>query len=224
MSFFALVMTTCAAPAETPEKSKGGPMLRIVCVSSLAEKQDLVVASRNEAGEWKEFEPVTVRSSFVTDWLPCAEGPLYLAERGSDGQLAPKCSFTYPASARRAILVLLPDVKNGQYLGDIIDPAKLVFAKGSTLVVNYSDLPGVVLLGSRKAEVKQGGRAVVTPEAGADGMYRMLAAYQNKQGELVPCHDRYVSANQETRDLLLLFPDPTLGLRVYSLSEFGPFD
>jgi hypothetical protein len=39
--------------------------------------------------------------------------------------------------------------------------------------------------------------------------------------ELIPCYDRYISANFNARDFLLLFPDATTGLKVYSHSEFG---
>ena len=55
-------------------------------------------------------------------------------------------------------------------------------------------------------------------------MYRMLAAYSGENKELIPCYDRYIPINKDARDILFLLPDPTLGLKVFSLSEFGPFD
>lgn len=209
--------------AEKTGEARSGPLLRIVCVSSLTENQELVLASRDDQGGWHEHAPVKLRASFITEWLPAATGKLHLAERGAEG-LVSKCSFTYPEGARRAIAVLLPDVAKQQYRADVIDPAKLSFAKGSTLVVNYSPKPGVVMLGTRRADAKPGARLVVKPAAGPDGMFRMLAGYQNEARELVPCYDRYVPINTESRDFLMLFPDPVVGLRVYSLAEFGPFE
>lgn len=222
-----IIAATFIAPhpafAQTDEKAKKGPTLRIVCVSCLTEDQELVLASRDEKGNWHEYGTVKLRSSFLTEWLPAATGGLHLAVRGPDG-LVSKCAFTYPEGAPRAIVVLLPDTAKQIYRADVIDPAKLAFAKGSTLLVNYSSMIGVVMLGKNRGEAKSGQRQIMKPAPGPDGMFRMLVAYQGEDGKLVPCYDRYVPNNPEARDFLLLFPDPTMGLRVYSLSEFGPFD
>lgn len=214
---------TFAQAAEEPADDKAGPKLRMICVSSLEENQELVLASKDTEGKWSEYAEVKLRSSFISDWLPAATGTLHLATRSAEG-LVSKCTFKYPEGARRAILVLLPDVAKQRYQGDVIDPAKLTFAKGSTLLVNYSSTPGVAMLGTHRGSAKPGERVVMKPKPGDDGMYRMLVAYQDAKGELVPCYDRYIPHNEKSRDFLLLFPDPVAGLRVFSLAEFGPFE
>jgi hypothetical protein len=132
--------------------------------------------------------------------------------------------FTYPAETRRLLAVLLPDPAKKVYKVDVVDPGKLNFSKGSALLVNYSRLPGAVILGSLKTTIKPGGRKVVKPVPEENGMYRMLVAYSGGDKNLVPCYDRYVSSNPEARDTIFLLPDPVMGLKVFSLSEFGPFE
>ena len=65
---------------------------------------------------------------------------------------------------------------------------------------------------------------IVKPEPEANDMYRMMAAYANDRKEFVPCFDRYVASNPESRDIIFLLPNQTTGLKFFSLSEFGPFD
>jgi hypothetical protein len=55
-------------------------------------------------------------------------------------------------------------------------------------------------------------------------MYRMLVAYEDEKRQPVPCYDRYVQGNPDSRDLLFLLPDPTLGIKVFSLPIFGALD
>lgn len=95
---------------------------------------------------------------------------------------------------------------------------------GAVARANASPLPGAVVLGSLKTRIKPGERMTIKPEPDANGMYRMMVAYADETKELIPCYDRYVSSNHEARDILLLLPDATLGLKVFSQSEFGPFD
>lgn len=225
-TFLSITCLTLPGPAlgqDAPEPQDAKPALRIICVSALEEDQKVVIASRDESGTWKEHGEIKLRSSYVTDWLPVASGSMHLAVRVDD-ELESICRFTYPAAARRALLVLLPDVKAKSYHADLVNPAKLNFAKGSTLLVNYSPKVGTVMLGARRASVKPGERAVMKPIPDPNGMFRMLVAYTNEAGELVNCYDRYIGRNSEARNLLLLFPDPVLGLRAYSLPEFGPFE
>jgi hypothetical protein len=208
-----------AAPTPKPEAKSG---LRFICVSSLAEEQQVVLASRNEDGEWLELGVVELRSSFVTNWLPTKPGELHLALR-EGGALKSICKFD-PGSARRALVVLIADPQEKSYKANVIDPEKLAFAKGSVLVINYSRLPGMVLLGSKKVSLNPGQREVAKPMPEANGMYRLMAAYVDPDKKIVPCYDRYVPANPESRDLLLLFPDPKLGLKVFSLPMFGEME
>jgi hypothetical protein len=100
----------------------------------------------------------------------------------------------------------------------------MAFSRGSALLVNYSPLTGAVRFGTRQVAVESGKRLVVTPVPEANGMFRMLVGYYDEAKEPVTCYDRYIPHNAESRDLLLLFPDTAVGLRVYSLAEFGPFE
>ena len=198
-------------------------MMRILCVSCLTENEKLVVASKNEEGEWIEHEEFELRSSFITSWMKAAEGNVYLARRGVNG-LVSICSLKIPDSTGRFVVILLPDTAKKVYYANVINPEKLEFRKGMSLVTNYSKLPALVMLGKKRTEVMPGKQVTARAVAGKDGMYRMLVGYQDESKELIPCYDRYVSANPDARDFLLLFPDATTGLKVFSLSEFGPFE
>ena len=55
-------------------------------------------------------------------------------------------------------------------------------------------------------------------------MFRMLAAYETAEKKTVVCYDRYVPFNEHSRDILFLFSDKKLGIRVFSLAEFGPYE
>lgn len=212
-----------AEPETPPEPKKTGPLLRILCVAGLVEDEELSLASQDEKGNRHEFSKVKLRSSFISDWLPAATGSLDLFKQEGDAMVS-KCHFNFPEGATRVILVLLPNKQKQTYQADVIDPSKLRFAKGSSLLINYSPLPGSVMLGSQRVTVKSGERIVSKPVAEANGMFRMLVAYADQENKVVPCYDRYLPYNPESRDFLLLFPDPTAGLRVYSLSEFGPYE
>lgn len=207
---------------ESDQKEKE-PQLRFICVSSLNEGQEIVVASRDEEGSWQEYANFKARPSFITGWLPADTGELHLAVRDS-GDLLSIGRFTYPSATKRALAVLISDPSKMTYNVDVFDPGKLKFIKGSTLLINYSSLPGAIVLGEFKGRVKPGERMTIKPKPEANGMYRMMAAYYDTRKELIPCYDRYVSTNKEARDIIFLLPDPTLGLKVFSLSEFGPFD
>jgi hypothetical protein len=213
----------CQEPAAQVNEEEKQSLVRLVCVSSLKEDQEVVLATKNEKGEWAEFGEAVLRSPFITDWLPVKAGQIKLAIREAES-LKEIASFTYPAATSRAIVVLLPDTENGRYLTHVFDPSKLGFKKGTTLAVNYSKLNGAVALGSAKVILKPGENKVIKPQAEANGMFRMLAAYETPEKETVVCYDRYIPLNEQSRDILLLFPDKTLGLRVFSLSDFGPFE
>lgn len=210
-------------PGANPKAREGETQLRFVCVSSLGEQQEVVLASKDDQGQWMERGTVELRSSFITAWMPAAVGKLHLALREGD-TLKSICEFNYPASARRALVILIADPQKNIYKADVVDPAILKFEKGSLLIVNFSSQPGVVLLGSEKVSVNPGKRVVAKPALEANGMYRMLLAYLDPERNVVPCYDRYTSGNPDSRKVLFLFPDPTLGLRVFSLPIFGDFE
>lgn len=222
--FFGLLVPALGQETSAnPKEREAKPQLRFICVSSLTEDQEVILASRDEKGAWQEYSTIRLRSSLITAWLPAHTGELHLALRAG-GELQSICHFTYPDGSKRALTVLLPDPVKKTYSADVIDPAKLKFVKGSALVVNYSSMNGLVMLGATKIQVKPGERSVVKPSPEANGMYRMLVAYADEKKQLVPCYDRYIADNDDARDIIFLLPDPTLGLKVFSLSEFGPFE
>lgn len=221
--FGLLVPTMGQEPDANPKKQEAKPQLRFICVSSLSEDQEVILASRDEKNTWQEYGTIKLRSSLITDWLPAHTGELHIALRAG-GELQSICRFIYPAGSKRALAVLLPGPLKKTYRADVIDPAKLRFVKGSALLVNYSPLNGLVMLGATKTQIKPGERRIIKPSPDANGMYRMLVGYSDAEKTLVPCYDRYVGSNNDARDIIFLLPDPTLGLKVFSLSEFGPFN
>jgi hypothetical protein len=215
-----------AAAGQTPgehDKDKDKPKVRIICVASLSEDQEVVIATRSEEGDWNELAEMKLKSPLISDWQPARAGQLHIALREAEG-LREIGAFNYPAGAKRAVVVIFPDGEKARYRSEVFDPVKLSFVKGTTLVINYSRLQGAVALGSLKATLKPGESKVLNAQPDANGMFRMLAAYETAEKETVVCYDRYIPVSKESRDILFLLPDPTLGLRVFSLSEFGPFE
>lgn len=214
------------AAGQTPgadDKDKNKPKVRIICVASHSEDQQVVLATRNEDGDWNELAEMKLKSPLISDWQPARAGRLHIALREAEG-LREIGAFNYPTGAKRAVVVIFPDGENARYRTEVFDPVKLSFVKGTTLVINYSRLQGAVALGSLKATLKPGESKVLRAQPEANGMFRLLAAYETAEKQTVVCYDRYIPASKESRDILFLLPDPTLGLRVFSLSEFGPFE
>ncbi len=209
---------------KAPEKKKKDePQLRLICVSSLQPDQEVILASRDDKGEWLELGKAGLRPSFISDWLPAKPGQLHLVLPGGDEPVS-ICRFNYPAGARRVLVVLIADPAGNIYRAGVFDPEKLDFTKGSVLAINFSPRPGMVVLGEKKALLKSGGQSVVNPSLEANGMYRLLVAYEDEERKPVPCYDRYVQGNPDSRDLLFLLPDQSVGIKVFSLPIFGSFD
>lgn len=223
MSWVLLPVALAAESNPAGKEKSNEPMVRFLCVNSLSDSEDVIVASKSPDDEWIEHGTVPLRSSFITPWTKAAPGRMHLTRRKGEG-LVSIGSFKIPENTRRSIVVLLPDTAKDVYKADFIDPKEFGFKKGMALVTNYSKVSALVMMGSKRTEVKPGKRVAARAVAGEDGMYRMVVGYQDETKELVPCYDRYISANPDARDILLLFPDATTGLRVYSLSEFGPFE
>jgi hypothetical protein len=207
------------APVKADEK-KNKPHVRLICVAALKEDQEVILASRDEAGQWTEMGTSSIRSSFITEWLPAQAGELHVAVR-EQGSLRSLGKFTYPAECRRAMAVLLPAADKASYSAFAVDPEKLSFTKGSVLAVNFSKQNGYLLLGTTKVTVGSGQRVVAKPTPEENGMYRFMVAYQNEENQAVTCYDRYLPASPDSRDLLFLFPDPVQGLKVMNLPMFG---
>lgn len=66
------------AQAEKPESK---PQIRIICVASLSEDQNVVLASRNQEGKWQEYGELKLRSPFLSAWTPVHAGELHLTLR-----------------------------------------------------------------------------------------------------------------------------------------------
>ncbi len=91
--------------------------------------------------------------------------------------------------------------------------------------MNYSPLEAVVKLGAKVRSVGSGKRTTLKAAPQNNGMFRMLLGYTGSSGEPVACYDRYIQHSPDSRDFLLLFPDPKQnGFSVFSFAEFGPFD
>ena len=211
------------SPDTKAAEKKKQPQVRFICASALAEDQKIILATRDDEGKWQELAPVNLRSAFITEWVPAKSGELHLAVREGD-TLKSIGRFNYPADGRRAMAVLIPDAEKKIYNVHVVDPEKIGFAKGSVLAVNFSKQTGLLLLGTTKVSVPSGQQVVAKAALEANGMYRLMVAYQDAANKTVPCYDRYVPGNPDSRDMLFLFPDKTVGLRVFSIPMFGGLD
>ena len=211
-----------AAPA--PEKKEEGAMVRIVCVQTLNGKDESVtLAKKTEDGKWIESGDLTLSSSLITDWIRVPVGLNHIVNKNGV-ELASIGSFTISPTMKGAVLILLPDMEKKIYRVQLIDPAKLEFRKGKALIVNYSKTPALVKMGKQSNTVAPGQQVVETITADANRMYPMMIGYLDKDKKTVLCYDHLVSSNPNTRTFILLFPDLDTGLRVMTLSEFGPFE
>jgi hypothetical protein len=197
--------------------------LKFICVSSLAENQEVVLASRDDKGKWQELGTITPRASLITDWMPAQTGELHLAVREGD-TLTSIGQFTCPADSRRALVALTADPEKKVYDAHVADPAKLEYTKGSVLMFNLSPNTAVVSLGPKEEKIEAGQQRVAKPGVEENGMYRMMVSYLDADGKAVPCYDRQASSNPNSRDMLFLLPDKTIGLNVLSLPIFGSLD
>lgn len=202
---------------------KADPRLRFICVSSLEEDQQVVLASRNAAKEWQELGAVELRNSNITDWMPAKLGELHLALK--DGKnLKSICSFTCPDTIRSALVVLTADAEKGEYEARVLDSETAGFVKGSLLILNMSEIPGLVQLGPDEHKIEAGQQLVAKPTLEETGMYRLMASRFDENGKPVLCHDRYVSGKADTRGIVFLLPHESRGFRVFSMPLFGPLD
>ena len=208
--------------AKSDEK-KSKPQLRFICATSLAEEQEIVLASADEKGALMEISSATLRPSLVSDWLPSKVGDLHLALREGNS-LKSIGHFQYPADTTRVLVVLIANVGKNSYEATVIDPEKAGFVKGSVLIINFCALTGSVSLGSKEFKVEAGQQVLAKPTLNADGMYSLVASYPNADAKSVPCYDRLVSGNPNSRNVLFLLPDETVGLRVLNVTIFGEAD
>ncbi|QTN32034.1 hypothetical protein HZ994_06720 [Akkermansiaceae bacterium] len=223
MAFAPCLVAEPASTATPGGTRDSAPKVRLVFLSTLAQDEVLVLASPGEDGKWTEHGELKARPSFITDWLEVPAGETHLTRRTPEG-LVSKGKFNVPPRARSVLAVIVADPAAENYRSKVIDPAKQGFARGSTLVMNLSKNSALVVLGGTRLTVEPAATKVskATPEA--NGMYRMLAGYKDKDDKLVVCYDRYVSSDSKAREFLFLLPDENTGLRVLSLPEFGDVD
>lgn len=202
------------------EGKKGKPQLRLICATSLAEEQEIVLASSDDKGALVELSTVALRPSLVSDWLPAKIGDLHLALR-EEKALKSIGHFQYPADTARALVVLMANVEKNSYEVTVIDPGKAGFIKGSMLIINFSPFTGLVSLGTTEHKVEAGQQVLAKPTLDKNGMYPLVASYLDADAKTVACYDRLDSGNPNSRSMLLLLPDEAVGLRVLSLAIFG---
>ena len=213
-----------AQDAIAPKKKEQPTMVRMLCVQTLSrDEEEVTLATRTEEGKWKEYGNSTLRSPFISDWMPVPSGVCHVVRKKGD-EVVSLGSFTIKEGLKRAILIMLPDVKKNIYSFQVILPDKLVFQKGTALILNYGKVPAVVKIGKASQLVAPGKQVVQKINANGDGMYRLLIGHMGTDKKIVACYDRFLSSNPNTRKFILLFPDPDTGLRAMSLSEFGPFE
>lgn len=217
------MLTFTAAKPDRSDKKDSKPQLRIVCVSSLSENQEVILASRDDKGKWKELGTAVLRTSLITDWLPAQVGELHFAVR-EKGALKSICQFTYPADSRRALAVLVADAEKKNYNARVIDPAKQGFVKGSVLIFNFSPHTGLVSLGPEGKKIEAGQQLVTKPALEDGGTYRMMVSYLDADGKYVSCYDRQATDDANSQDMLFLVPDESIGLRIICLPVFGSLD
>lgn len=223
LAVLAALIVPVMAKSKDSRGKKEEPRVRLVCVSAIGEKQQVVLASRDADGGWREHATVELRSSSITDWLPARAGELHLALR-EEGALKSICTFDYPADSRNVIAALVADPEKKTYEARVVDPASKGFIKGSMLILNFSPHASLVTLGSKEEKVEAGKESVAKPELEGGGMYRMMVSYMDAGGKTSPCYDRQVSGNPDGQDLLFLMPDKRLGMRIISLPIFGGLD
>lgn len=220
---FSILALIAALLAPLMAKADEKNQLRIVCASILTEKQELILAARDDKGEWKELSTFIPTMLQLTDWLPAQTGELHLTIR-EEGTLKSIGQLTYPEDAKRALAVLHADLKQKTYTSRVIDPEKSHFDKGTILAINFSEKTATISLGAGEEKIEANQHAILKPTLEEKSMYRLLISYPDAEGNAMPYYDRQVSANATSRDLLILLPDAELTLKVLSLPLFGALD
>jgi hypothetical protein len=164
-----------------------------------------------------------LRNSLISQWLPAKKGELHIAV-SEEGQLKSIGNFTFPEGARRSLVVLHADKESNSYVIRAVDPLKEAFAKGCALVFNFSDKTALVTLGSDEQKVEAESHRVLKPVTEEKGSYRMLVSFLGEAGDSKLAYDRQVPANPDSREMVFLFSDKTLGMKVICLPIFGEFE
>jgi hypothetical protein len=211
------------ATGKSPASGKDKPLMCIVCVSSLNESQEVILAARDAKDAWQELGKTSLRASMITDWLPARAGELHFAEQ-SGGTLKSIGHFTYPKNSSRGLVILVANPATKTYNAQFVDPKKAKFKKGSFLIYNFSAQPASVFLGPNEHKIEAGHHAVAKPTLEGNGMFRMQVTRPGKDNLSEACYDRYTPANQDSHSVICLLPDEKSGLRVVSLPLFSEIE
>jgi hypothetical protein len=213
------------APAmgKSPSGGKDKHQIRIVCVSSLDEKQAVILATTKDGKKFDKPTRLEFRASSVTDWLPVEAGELHLAVKDGN-EVKSICRFTHPEDCSKGLVILVADLATKTYEAHFVDPKKAGFEKGTFLVSNFTTQPASVFLGPAEEKIEASQHVVVKPTLEGNGMFRMQVSRPGKDGKAEACHDRYTRGNQDSREFLFLIPDENSGLRVMSLPMFGDLE
>jgi hypothetical protein len=226
LSLHALLIAACVFMGVLPapaQETDAKPMLRLICATVTAEAQQAVLASKKENGQWNRLAGTELRTPMVSDWLPSLHGEIHVLIQ-KNGKPESIGHFTHPADSRRLLVILADDEEAKGHRIIVVDPDKKGFTAGSTVIINASKIAGTVSLGAEPVAVEAGSQLVAKPVADGDGGYGVMVHYTDEQGAKQPCYDRRAILNPNTRNIILLLPDPSVTLKVISLSEFGPFE
>jgi hypothetical protein len=211
------------AMAQADEDKKSKQQIRLIFLSCPEDTGELKLVSMKEDETWVVHHELKPRSPFISDWIEVPAGSLFLAEQHNE-KTSRVVTITLRPGIPRAIALLKPSGKGRTYSVEILDPSKLDFKPGTTLVANFSQHTTGVALGKNKLSLKPGERKVMEPAAESNGMYRAMVGYIDDEGRQLLTYDRYVKRSNQGRQFLLLMPDELQGIRVFPLVEFGLFD
>ena len=211
------------AMAQADEGNKSKQLIRLIFLSCPKDTGELKLVSKNEDETWVVHHELKPRSPFISDWIEVPAGSLFLAEQHNE-KTSSVGVITLRPGIPRAIALLKPSGKGRTYTVEILDPSKLDFKQGTTLVANFSQRTTGVTLGTNKLSLKPGECKVMEPAAESNGMYRAMVGYIDDEGRQLLTYDRYVKRSDQGRQFLLLMPDELQGLRVFPLVDFGSFD
>jgi hypothetical protein len=196
--------------------------LLVICISALAEDSIVEVATKNTKGDWHEHARLALRSSLVGDWISVGTGEIHILSN-QDGAEKSIGSFTFPENASRALVILTADTEAGKYRIHAVDARIQGFAKGSTLILNLSEVNAMVALGATDAKVEAGKHHVAVVSGVENDSYRLTVSH-DIDGQPTLCYDRQRVTNPNCRNILVLMTDINTGLRVEGLTLFGEMD
>ena len=212
-----------ATMAQADEETKSKQQIRLIFLSCPEDTGELKLVSGKEDETRVVHHELKPRAPFISDWIEAPAGTLFLAEQRNE-KTSRVGAITLRPGNPRTIAFLKSSGKGRSYTVEILDPSKLDFKQGTTLVANFSQRTTEVTLGKDKLSLKPGERKVMEPAAESNGMYRAIVGYTDDEGRQLLAYDRYVKRLDQGRQFLLVMSDELQGISVFPLVEFGPFD